>query len=231
MAVFARAPCSSRCLSHQWVRIGAGSSGDVVARGYLAGHCRRLDDSRRRIDRHKSQGCRAPATHRAGCGIRPGHGALSRHPADAHQRGRRIEPGRRLADADGHAVVCAVQRHCRRIGHPARPELHHRVIAGERLGTLAHADLARAVPVSHHRHDHRGRRRVERQHRGRVCHLWRADSLDNRRGRVDRRSNRYRQLYLAARRDTHTHHRRHHHQSLVLAAVCIRLRKTKYRME
>ena len=62
---------------------------------------------------------------------------------------------------------------------PQDLKIHRPAAPSEPLGALAHADLAGPVPLPGHRRDHRQRRRLECQHRGRVRHLWRAD-LDTR---------------------------------------------------
>ena len=55
-----------------------------------------------------------------------------------------------------------------------------------RLGALAHADPAGAVPLPGHRRDHGQRRRLERQHRGRIRDFRRAEPADHRHRRADR---------------------------------------------
>ena len=73
------------------------------------------------------------------------------------------------ADADGHAVVPAVQRHRRGRGHSPGPAATRppclQLSRRDRWRTLI---LPALFPYHHHRRHHRQRRRLECQHRGRT---------------------------------------------------------------
>ena len=131
----------------------------------------------------------------AGGGFAPGDGIVPAAGGGAGGLLWRVEPGRHPADADGHAVVPDVQHYRRGSCHPAGFKIHLRAAGHQRLGALAHADPAGAVPVHHHRRDHRQRRRVECQHRRRVRPVQRENAQRHRHRRGDRHRHRQRGLF------------------------------------
>ena len=74
---------------------------------------------------------------------------------------------RHRADGTGYAVVCAVQCHRRRERGAIGPQGSHGQPGRARPGPVAAADPARHLPCLCDRRDHGGRRRLERDDRGR----------------------------------------------------------------
>jgi NitT/TauT family transport system permease protein len=97
-----------------------------------------------------------------------------------------------------HAVVHFVQRDRRRHGHSHRFERSGQRFRHPWLGALAQTDPARYFSFSGYRDDHGLRRRVERQHRRRICPSQRPDLFDRGHRRHDFRGHRCQEFQSAA---------------------------------
>ena len=148
------------------------------------------------------------------------HRAVSGSLALPHSVARRRGNCCHASDAPGNPVVHPIQCHRRRHGGPHGPERSRAYFLFHNLGSLALPDLTGNFSLSHHRHDHRLRRSVERQHHRRILPLSGPHCFCPGPRQHYQRCQRFGPLRCAAGLHAdHGHHRRAHESSRVAPSV------------